>query len=161
MANPPVDQFEQPSQIINQQRKSLFEKKRDLRRQKASTDATASEAESIQQSLSRTQKLLRNELARVASVQHAIEDDEKLLKKTIDTHKTLNVAGAKKALTALERAQQQERRVFAVSVLFFWLCVFYVIWCRIFIRIPFLDRISLLLFVLTEKITRIVSKFFG
>jgi small-conductance mechanosensitive channel len=160
MANPTMDRFEQPSQIIHQQRKSLFEKKRNLRRQKASTDATASEAASIQQSLGRTQKLLQNELARVASVQHAIEDDEKLLKKTMDTHKTLNVLGAKKALTALERAQQQERRVFALSVLFFWLCVFYVLWCRILIRIPFLDRISLLFYMLVEKIARVVAKFY-
>lgn len=107
--------------------------------------ATASEAAAIQQSLGRTQQLLQTELKRVATVHHAIREDDTVLRQTVDTHKTLNVDRASSALTQLERAQQRERRVLAASVAFFWTVVFYVAWCRILVKIPFVDRIPWLI----------------
>jgi hypothetical protein len=125
----------------------LFERHRERRRAAAtaesvssSTNATASEAAAIQESLSRTQKLLQSELARVSAVQNAINEDEKMLRKTMDTQKSLNVKGAKRALTELERAKQQEQRILATAVAFFWLVVAYIVWCRILIRLPFVER---------------------
>jgi Sec20 len=137
------------SEIFRREKDALFEQPHDSsgqvlrqrRRPVSATDATAAEAAAIQQSLQRTQKLLQSELSRVSAVQRAIEDDEKLLRETMDTHKTLNVSAAKRALTELERAEQHERRVLAASIFFFWSVVFYVVWCRVLIRIPFLDRI--------------------
>lgn len=107
---------------------------------------TASEAAAIQQSLQRTKSLLQQELDRVSHVASTIDQDGKLLDETMNDHKTMNVSKAKKALTALERAQQQERRVLMMSVAFFWFAVFYVMWCRVLIRIPFLDRVLDLVF---------------
>jgi hypothetical protein len=97
------------------------------------------EAAGIQQSLSRTQALLRGELERVSHVATAIEDDGKILKSTKDLQVTMNVSSAKKALTALERAQQFERRVLIASVVFFWTVVLYIVWCRIVSHLPFVD----------------------
>ena len=118
----------------------------------AAATATASEAASIQQSLGRTQKLLQTELRRVAAVQNAIRDDEAMLQQTVDTHKTLNVEKAAHALTQLERAQQKERRVLTASVTFFWCAVFYVAWCRILIKIPFVDRVTGLIPMIVDGI---------
>lgn len=122
----------------------LFEKHQESRKRAGnpslSTNATASEAAAIQESLSRTQKLLQAELSRVATVQNAIDDDEKILRKTMDTQKSLNVKGAKRALTELERAKQYEQRILAASVAFFWLVVAYIVWCRILIRLPLVER---------------------
>ena len=132
-----------PAESFRQAQKELFLKESlPQQRRATATAATASEAAAIQQSLGRTQKLLRAELQRVAAVQHAIRDDEAMLRKTMDTHQTLNVDKAAHALTQLERAQQKERRLFAAAVAFFWCAVFYVAWCRILIKIPFVDRIT-------------------
>jgi Sec20 len=105
------------------------------------SNTTTSQAASIQQSLRRTQALLQNELERVSNVANAIEDDGKLLKETMHAHQTLNVSGAKKALTSLQRAQQHEHRVLLASVVFFWTVVAYILWCRVLLHIPFVDRI--------------------
>jgi hypothetical protein len=116
------------------------------RRQKSnhksgSTSNTAAEAASIQTSLSRTQNLLKNELNRVSQVATAIEEDGKLLQDTKDTHQSLNVKKAKKALTSLQRAQQQEYRILLASIIFFWTVVFYILFVRVVMHIPFVDEI--------------------
>ena len=132
-----------PAESFRRAQQDLFaERPRRRRPTTAATAATASEAAAIQQSLGRTQTLLQTELQRVAAVQNAIRDDEAMLQQTVDTHKTLNVDKAAHALTQLERAQQKERRVLTASVTFFWCAVFYVAWCRILIKIPFVDRIT-------------------
>jgi hypothetical protein len=113
---------------------------RTRRRPGHAANTTVSDAAAIQQSLSRTQTLLKSELARVAAVQNAIKDDENLLRKTIDTHKNLNVVGAKRALTELERAELKERRVLLASIIFFWTVIFYILWYRVLIRIPLIDQ---------------------
>lgn len=122
----------------------LFEQYQEKRRlagsASSSTNATASEAAAIQDSLSRTQKLLQAELSRVAAVQNAIDEDEKMLRQTMDAQKSLNVKGAKRALTELERAKQHEQRILAASVVFFWLVVAYIVWSRILIRLPLVER---------------------
>lgn len=123
-------------------RESLFAARSRRKAAKAATtSATANEAAAIQESLSRTQQLLQSELSRVSAVQTAIDDDEKLLRKTLDTQKSMNVKGAKKALTALERAKQHEDRMLGLSVLFFSSVVFYIWWCRIIIRLPFVKTL--------------------
>lgn len=109
-----------------------------------STATTANQASAVQQSLLRTQHLLESELQRVAQVERAIQADEELLKRTLDTHKTLRVAQVRQSLTSLQRAQQRERHVLAAAVSFFWCAIFYVAWCRILIKIPFLERVWLL-----------------
>jgi hypothetical protein len=145
-------------EFFRQEKNELFEQNHRVRRRSAAaSNATASEAAAIQQSLSRTQKLLQAELARVAAVQTAIEGDERLLRETMHTHKTLNVAGAKKALTELERAEQKERRVLAASILFFWSSVFYVVWCRILSRIPFLDRLVNMIPIILEWLLHLMA----
>jgi hypothetical protein len=63
----------------------------------------------------------------------------------MDTHKSLNVGGAIRALTELERAEQNERRVLMASMAFFWSVVCYILWCRIFNRIPLLAELIVLL----------------
>jgi hypothetical protein len=154
-----------PAAKIRQERSTLFQQQRGNeaaeeaeKRRRASTSATASEAASIQQSLARTQRMLKVELDRVDAVHHALTDDEKLLKETLTTHKTLNVKGAKKALTALERAQQKERRILTASLVFFWTVVFYVVWCRILVKIPFVDRLPGLLALLTRTLEKLIRK---
>jgi Sec20 len=145
-------------EAFRQERNTLFQQNyRFRRKQTPANSTTASEAAAIQQSLSRTQKLLKSELARVAAVQSAINDDEQLLRKTIDTHKTLDVSGAKRALTELERAEQYERRVLFASVVFFWGVVLYVLWCRIFIRIPLVDQALLLVIQMTKYFVRFID----
>jgi hypothetical protein len=151
-----------PVESFQRDKNALFEQNHRVRRRPATAanstaNATASEAAAIQQSLRRTQMLLQAELARVAAVQNAIEDDEKILLKTMHTHKTLNVAGAKKALTELERAKQKERRVLAASILFFWTVVFYVMWCRILIRIPFLHRLIHVIPILLDRLVQLMT----
>ena len=127
---------------VREDRKALFQDaSTNSRRKKPGASSTASEAQSIQQSLQRTQNLLKNELNRVSQVATAIDEDGKLLEDTKATHQSLNVSGAKKALTSLQRAQQQEQRVLMASVLFFFSVVFYIMWCRILVKLPFVERI--------------------
>lgn len=109
-------------------------------RKKSGASSTASEAQSIAQSLQRTQNLLKNELNRVSQVANAIDEDGKLLQDTKTDFQSLNVSGAKKALTSLQRAQQREQRVLMASVLFFFTVVAYIMWERIFIKLPFVER---------------------
>ena len=144
------------------EKNSLFQRDdRTRRRSLPASNTTVSEAAAIQQSLSRTQTLLKSELARVAAVQNAIKDDEQLLRKTIDTHKSLNVAGAKRALTELERAELKERRVLSASIIFFWTVVFYIVWCRVLFRIPLVDQALKLLLNCTSYIMQLISKLLG
>ena len=109
------------------------------------TTSTASEAAAIQQSLNRTQALLKNELERVAHVASTIDDDGKHLQETMQSHQTMNVSSAKKALTSLERAQQREQRILIASIVFFWLVVFYIFLWRVLLHLPFFDRLLLLI----------------
>ena len=120
---------------------AVEKRRRTPKKSSATSNNTASEAAAIQQSLGRTQALLRHELERVSHVASTIESDGKVLQETMQDHKTMDVSKAKKSLTALERAQQNERRVLMLSVGFFWVVLFYVMWCRVLIRIPFLDQI--------------------
>ena len=130
---------------VREDRKTLF---RDAQQQQqqgprsaAAANSTAHEARSIQQSLQRTQNLLKNELNRVSQVASAIDEDGRMLEDTKTTHQSLNVKGAKQALTSLQRAQQQEQQVLMASVLFFLAVVFYIMWQRILIKLPFVERI--------------------
>lgn len=155
---PKVDNVASPT--VRQNRDSLFDSRR--RRQlksSAATSATANEAAAIQESLSRTQNLLQSELSRVSAVQTAINDDDKMLRETMDTQKTMNVKGAKKALTALERAKQHEQRVLWISVVFFWVVVCYIMWCRILVRLPFVERIILSAPTVTREIWTLAESY--
>lgn len=87
----------------------------------------------------RTQGLLKNELQRVSHLGNAIEEDGNVLQQTMDDHKSLNTRTAQKALTALERAQRQEQRVLMLSVSFFFLVAFYVMWSRVLIKFDFIS----------------------
>ena len=106
-----------------------------------SGNATAMEAAGIQRSLERTQLLLKQELERVSHVASTIDQDGKLLDETTNLHQQMNVKGAKKALSSLERAQQRQRRVLQCSLVFFWTVVFYISWERVLTRLPFVDRV--------------------
>ena len=53
----------------------------------------------------------------------------------------MNIKGAKKALTAYERAQQQEYRILVSSIIFFGISFSYVMWERIIIKLPLIERI--------------------
>ena len=140
-------------EAFQQDRNNLFSGiVRIRRRPSTATNSTTSEAAAIQESLSRTQRLLQSELGRVAAVQNAIQDDEQILRKTMDTQKGLKVAGAKKALTELERAQQHEHRVLMASIIFFWSVIFYILWCRALCRMPLLESSTALLFTLLNYI---------
>lgn len=103
--------------------------------------STALEAAGIQQSLERTQALLRSELERVSHVASAIDEDGKVLNETVGLHQQMNVRGAKKALSELERAQQRQQRVLRGSLVLFALVVLYIAWERVLTRLPFFDRI--------------------
>lgn len=111
------------------QRERLFSENKP---RKAST--TASEAQSIQKSLNRTQDLLKNELHRVNQVAAVIEEDGKVLQQTKDHHDSLSTKKAKKALAALERARREEQRVLLASIIFFCFVCFYVMWSRVLIK---------------------------
>ena len=100
---------------------------------------TASEAQSIQKSLLRTQSLLKNELQRVSHVQEAIEEDGKVLQQTMDQHKSLNTKHAQQALTGLQRAQQHEQRVLMASVAFFCFVSFNILWSRVIVKFDFVS----------------------
>lgn len=102
-------------------------------------DATASEAKKIQQSLMKTQNLLKNELHRITHISSAIEEDETVLQQTMDHHKSLNTKQAQKALLALQRAQQQEQRVLTASIIFFCFTVLYIMWSRVLIKFDFVS----------------------
>ena len=140
-------------ETFKQDRDKLFSANIRIRRRPATaSNTTTSEAAAIQDSLSRTQSLLQSELVRVAAVQDAIRDDEQILRKTMDTQKGLKVAGAKRALTELERAQQHEHRVLMASIIFFWSVVLYIVWCRALSRMPLLDTLSALFLKLLNLI---------
>ena len=104
-------------------------------------NTTASEAQSIQKSLLRTQSLLKNELHRVSQVQSAIDEDGKILSETMDHHKSLNTKNAQKALTSLQRAQQHEQRVLMASMVFFFLVAFNILWSRVLAKFDFISPI--------------------
>jgi hypothetical protein len=106
----------------------------------AKSSSTANDAATLQESLTRTQKLLQQELDRVSNVASALEQDGKILDKTMSHHQTLNVKQAKQALTALEREQEKERRILMASIIFFWCVVAYVLWGRILTHVPFFDQ---------------------
>ena len=132
-------------------RNELFDERITKRRTASlNTSGTASEAAAIQASLRRTQILLQNELERVEKVGRAIDSDGKLLEESKTDQESLNVSKAKSALTSLQRAQQREQRLLMLSVTFFWTVVFYVLWCRILIRIPFLESFLRLIFQYLE-----------
>eukprot|EP00934_Nitzschia_sp_Nitz4_P004950 Nitzschia sp. Nitz4//scaffold397_size11424//10631//11035//NITZ4_009045-RA/size11424-processed-gene-0.7-mRNA-1//-1//CDS//3329550296//4940//frame0 len=116
-------------------RDNLFQQRR------ANTSSTASEAQSIQKSLMRTQDLLKNELQRVSHLGSAIEEDGHVLLQAMDQHKSINTRNAQKALTALQRAQRHEQRVLMSSVFFFLLVAFYILWARVLITV---DIVSML-----------------
>ena len=140
-------------ETFQQDKKKLFSDNiRVRRRPTTATNSTTSEAAAIQESLSRTQRLLQAELGRVAAVQNAIQEDEQILRKTMDTQKSLKVAGAKRALTDLERAQQHEHRVLMASILFFWTVVLYILWNRALCRMPLLKTSTTLFFKLMNFI---------
>ena len=140
-------------ETFKQDRNDLFTGNLRIRRRpETASNSTTSEAAAIQESLSRTQRLLQSELVRVAAVQTAIQDDEKILRKTMDTQKSLKVASAKKALTELERAQQHEHRVLMASIIFFWSVVLYILWCRALCRMPLLDSSTTLFLKLLNYI---------
>jgi hypothetical protein len=129
---------------VLENRAALFEEttmKRRSPQKKSSSRNTALEAASIQNSLSRTQTLLQNELSRVSQVASAIDEDGKVLEETMNTHHSLDVRKAKKALTSLQRAQRREQRVLMASIFFFWSVVFYILWVRILLHIPYVDRL--------------------
>jgi hypothetical protein len=129
-----------PTASFRGDRSKLFERN-GIKRGKGLSSNTASEAANIQKSLHRTQALLKNELERVSQVASAIDDDGKMLQDTMTDQQSLNVSSAKKALTSLQRAQQREQRVLMASIVFFYGVVFYILWCRLLIRIPFADRL--------------------
>ena len=106
-----------------------------------SIDNIASEAQQIQNSLLKTQHLLKNELHRVSNLTNVIEEDGYILQQTMDEHKSLNTKKAQHALTSLERAQQHERRVLNISILIFALTVIYIMWCRVLIKFDFISII--------------------
>lgn len=130
-------------------RSELFDEKQRITKRRLagaslSTSGTASEAAAIQESLRRTQTLLQNELERVDKVGRAIDSDGKLLEESKTDQQSLNVSKAKSALTSLQRAQKREQRVLMLAVAFFWTVVFYVLWCRVLIRIPFLESLLII-----------------
>jgi hypothetical protein len=129
-------QRRRPNKVGQNERKSrddLFSQKR------KKSSSTASEAQSIQKSLMRTQDLLKNELQRVSHLGSAIEEDGTVLQQTMDHHKSLNTKNAQKALTSLQRAQQQEQRILMLSVFFFCFISFYVMWSRLLIKFDFIS----------------------
>jgi hypothetical protein len=143
MNSPAGHHSQTPTGSFRVDRSKLFERN-GIKRGKpfsGSSSNTASEAANIQKSLQRTQALLKNELERVSQVASAIDDDGKILEETMTDQQTLNVSSAKKALTSLQRAQQREQRVLMASIVFFYGVVFYILWCRLLIRIPFADRL--------------------
>jgi ribosomal protein L16 Arg81 hydroxylase len=138
----PSMQITSTSAIEHDNRKNLFGSSSGRRRPKNSQNRnTTSQAASIQQSLRRTQSLLQNEMERVSHVATVIDDDGNLLKETMHTHQTLNVSKAKSALTSLQRAQRREHQVLLASMVFFWTVVFYIVWCRVLLHVPLVDRI--------------------
>lgn len=120
-------------------------------------NATAAEAASIQNSLSRTQHLLSHELNRVSAVSSTIDADGKALEETMKTHQTLSVKKAKHALTALQRAQQREQRVLTASILFFWSVVVYILFVRVVMHIPFVDRLLASISTKFVEILKLIS----
>jgi hypothetical protein len=140
MNSPASHHSQTPTASFREDRTKLFERN-GIKRGKGLSSNTASEAANIQKSLHRTQALLKNELERVSQVASAIDDDGKMLQDTMTDQQSLNVSSAKKALTSLQRAQQREQRVLMASIIFFYGVVFYILWCRLLIRIPFADRL--------------------
>ena len=131
--------YKNPNTGVKENRQKLFKDAR--RKKKSGASSTASEAQSIAQSLQRTQNLLKGELDRVSQVATAIDEDGKMLQDAQNELQQVNASGAKKALTSLQRAQQHEQRVLMASVAFFFAVVFYIAWQRILIKLPFVERI--------------------
>lgn len=100
--------------------------------------AAADQARSLQDSLQRTQTLLQQELERVSHISRSVDQDGTYLQQTKTHHLEIHQESynAQKALRALQRQQQQERRILFLSVAFFYSVAAYVIWTRL--RIPFL-----------------------
>jgi hypothetical protein len=121
LSSPTTHRRQHQVSLFHHDRSQLLDDNKRRKNQIRQSNNTALEAAGIQQSLSRTQALLQNELERISHVASAIQHDDKLLKETTNLHKTMNITGAKKALTALERAQQREQRILMLSVAFFWL----------------------------------------
>jgi len=129
-----------------QGRQELFQdagtqRRRRRRNNHQESNNTVSEAVTIQQSLQRTQDRLQSELERVSNIATAIDDDGKALEDTMTDQKSLNTKKAARALRELERAQQLEQTYLTLAIVFFWCCFAYVMWCRVLVRIPFVDRI--------------------
>lgn len=116
-------------------------KARNRKSSSGGSSTTASEAQKIQKSLLKTQQLLKNELNRVSNITNVIEEDGNILQQTMDEHKSLNTKKAQKALTSLERAQQHEQRLIYLSILFFGVTVFYIMWVRVFVKFDFISVI--------------------
>ncbi|KAG7358369.1 Sec20 domain family protein [Nitzschia inconspicua] len=123
-------------------RQDLFSHRPQQSSSSKQSTSTASEAQQIQKSLMKTQSLLKSELHRISHISNAIDEDETVLRKTMDHHQSLNTKQAQKALTALQRAQQQEQRVLMASIIFFGLTVLYIMWSRVLIKF---DVISIIL----------------
>lgn len=102
-------------------------------------NSTMAEATDIQQSLSRTQALLGNELQLVSHMASAIDDDGHRLEETMKEHATMNVSKAQQALKNLQRAQQREERLLLGSIVFFVLVVIYIFWARVILHLPLID----------------------
>ena len=138
-------QQQQGAHQVRQDRQVLFQDAKPRRRRKPqqlnNQNATAAEAASIQNSLARTQQLLAHELHRVSAAQATIDEDGQALEDTMKTHQTLSVKKAKQALTSLQRAQQREQRVLMASIIFFWSVVAYILFVRVVMHIPFVDRL--------------------
>lgn len=134
----------QTANEVREKRKTLFDDgamKQRRRQTTSSSSSTAMEAASIQNSLTRTQHLLKSELSRTNQLNTAIEDDGKVLNDTLNTHQTMDVSKAKKALTKLQLAQQREQRVLMAAIIFFWTVVFYILFVRVIMHIPFVDSL--------------------
>lgn len=122
-------------------REDLFSQSTNQHKQSSSSSSTASEAQSIHKSLMKTQSLLKNELHRVSNISNAIDEDENVLRQTMDHHKSLNTKQAKKALTALQRAQQQEQRILYAAIVFFCSVAFYIMWSRVILKFDVISSI--------------------
>ena len=131
-----TSRLQSANQAEHRHRQDLFSKK-----QQKQKNSTANEAQKIQQSLMKTQHLLKSELNRMSHITTAIDDDEQRLQGAMMQHKSLNTKQAQKQLTALQRAQQHEHRVLTASIVFFGLTVFYVMWSRVLYKFDFVSVI--------------------
>lgn len=125
-----------------QHRKNLFQNRNNNkinnRKSHPSNQKKKKDAKTITKSLLRTKSLLSQELDRVNQISTNLESDENVLNETKETGDSLSevIFGAKGALRSLQNQEQREHVVLMASVVFFYLCVLYVVFSRI--RIPFL-----------------------